>query len=307
MTEKINKVIGKVKLSASLLLHGFFHGLKAADSEISGSKIGSDSTDNGVHKQVEKGGVLMDMLQGKVTEEVKQFRWEKYQVDDEVQNFKYIGNGLAVKKNMASETYPKVEETVGYQVKIIQDNEIIPPSLVEEQAGFDKGRFAQEYYRVEIGYDFPPRFNLEKYVKRLVVKKNEKEDIILDLYIPKIEGKLCTNPKDSKFNVEMKKIYETKCMSDIISPSVVQMITEKAFGCHNMYYFKYENLRYLTTTLFDGSYIMHFAATATVDGEYLHKKYYNEKKDKALANNSARTKQPTFTVTQEILDNLAKK
>ena len=48
--------------------------------------------------------------------------------------------------------------------------------------------------------------------QELFHKKNEKGDIILDLYIPKIEGKLCTNPKDSKFNVEMKKIYETKCM-----------------------------------------------------------------------------------------------
>ena len=78
-------------------LYGFFYGLKNADSEMFTSKH-SSSSDSSYIQQIKETNVGKDLLKGEVTQEVEDLRYSTYAVYREANQYEYIGNGVAIKK-----------------------------------------------------------------------------------------------------------------------------------------------------------------------------------------------------------------
>ena len=71
-------------------------GMKAGDEMLATSnKDGS----NGIvmEDKIEQNSLLNSLLRGEVTQEVEELRYETYKAEEESNNYKYIGNGVAMK------------------------------------------------------------------------------------------------------------------------------------------------------------------------------------------------------------------
>ena len=72
-------------------------GMKAAD-EIFTTSNKDSGEDVSIHQQMEKKSVYDDLLRGEVTQEVEEFRYSTYRAEEEANEYSYLGNGVAKKK-----------------------------------------------------------------------------------------------------------------------------------------------------------------------------------------------------------------
>lgn len=160
--------MNKIKKYFLNLWYGLPFGLKAADTEIMGSK---SVDDNGVTvgQEVSDERVAKHLLKGEVTQEVEELRYRTHRVEKESRNFKYIGNGVAIKEESEK---PKNRT----KFKFSQDNENICESVLGTLK--QVGSYGVEKYRLEIDYDKFVRFKVEKFATRIDVSIDEEKGII---------------------------------------------------------------------------------------------------------------------------------
>ena len=156
--------MNKIKKYLLNLWYGLPFGLKAADSEIMGSKSVEDN-DTSIHQEVSDERVAKHLLKGEVTQEVEELRYRTYKVDKESQNYKYLGNGIAVKEK---DSEKPTERT---KFKFTQENEAICESVLESLN--QVGKHGVERYRFEIDYKEFVRFKVEKFITKVDVDINE--------------------------------------------------------------------------------------------------------------------------------------
>lgn len=218
--------MNKIKKYFLNFLYGLPFGLKAADTEIMGSKqVDSDGTT--INQEVSDERVAKHLLKGEVTQEVEELRYRTYKVENESKNYKYLGNGVAVKEGNGEK---KRERT---KFKFTQDNENICESVSDTLK--QVGNYGIERYRFEIDYNSFVRFKVEKFMTKIDVDINEE--------IGKIETTLHfstePNPYDAAsmpFINEIKKLLDVKneymASRHEISSSIVN-ISFTTYKAHN--------------------------------------------------------------------------
>jgi len=218
--------MNKIKKYFLSLIYGLPHGLKAADTEIMGSKE-VDSNGTTINQEVSDERVAKHLLKGEVTQEVEELRYRTYKVENESKNYKYLGNGVAVKENDGEK---KRERT---KFKFTQDNENICESVSETLK--QVGNYGIERYRFEIDYNSFVRFKVEKFMTKIDVDINDE--------IGKIETTLHFNTEPNPYDAasmpfinELKKLLDVKTEYEAsrheISSSIVN-IAFTTFKAHN--------------------------------------------------------------------------
>ena len=219
-------MINKVKKYFLNFLYGLPFGLKAADTEIMGSRQ-IDSNGTTINQEVSDERVAKHLLKGEVTQEVEELRYRTYKVENESKNYKYLGNGVAIKENNVEK---KQEKT---KFKFTQDNENICESVSETLK--QVGNYGIERYRFEIDYNSFVRFKVEKFMTKIDVDINEE--------VGKIETTLHfstePNPYDAAsmpFINEIKQLLDVKTEYEAsrheISSSIVN-ISFTTYKAHN--------------------------------------------------------------------------
>lgn len=161
--------MNKLKKWALNLWYGLPFGLKAADTEIFGSKnIGTDGTS--ISQEVNDQRVGKHLLKGEVTQEVEELRYRTYKVSKESENYSYLGNGIAVKKEQ------KVENGEKTRYKFSQENESITQTVLETLN--QVGKTGIEKYRFEMDYSSFVRFKVEKFATMVDVFIDDTNGII---------------------------------------------------------------------------------------------------------------------------------
>ena len=159
----------KIKGYMLNLLRALPFGLQGAEREIMGSNnTGEDGTV--VTQEVSDERVAKHLLKGEVTQEVEELRYRTYKVANESEEYKYIGSGLAEKKEKKPEK--KSERT---KFNVTQENKIICSSILNELKHMDD--YGVENYRIEITYNDIVRFKLEQFAHTINVKVDEKKGI----------------------------------------------------------------------------------------------------------------------------------
>lgn len=183
------------------LCYGLPFGLKAANDEImgSGDKVSNIPT---INQEVSDERVAKHLLKGEVTQEVEELRYRMYKVENESKKYKYLGNGITVKKEDN-----EIKKTTKTKFKFTQDNEAVCETVAESLK--QVGNYGTERYKFEIDYNSLVRFKLEKFATKIDVDINEEEG--------KIETTLHfstePNPYDASsmpFINELKKLFEVK-------------------------------------------------------------------------------------------------
>ena len=217
--------MNKIKKYFLNLWYGLPFGMKAADTEIMGNKAVDDNGVN-IQQEVSDQRVAKHLLNGEVTQEVEELRYRTYLVENESKNYKYLGNGVAIKEDKVEK--PK-ERT---KFKFTQENESICESVLESLK--QVGKTGVDKYRFEIDYKEFVRFKVEKFATKIDVDINEETG--------KIETTLHfstePNPYDGTsmpFINEIKKLLDVKTEAQEERNEIASSILNISFTTYKAY------------------------------------------------------------------------
>ena len=215
----MNKVVNFFKR----ILYALPFGLKGADAEINGS--GADSDGTILSQNVNDGRVSTHLLKGEVTQEVEELRYRTYKVERESYNYKYIGNGIAVKKEKDAKTNDVI--------KFKQENKLICNSVLDELKNIDSYGF--ETYNINLTYNLMPKIKIEKFITDIDVNIRISENKALTT----LNFSSIPNPSEftsKPFVASLKALYEAYNNKDMryVNNSDFNMISTMFFVTTNM-------------------------------------------------------------------------
>lgn len=296
------KIFKKIKTDLTILWHSLFYGLRAADSLMQNQTSGEDGVE--INDQVKPSGPYADMLENKVTKEVEEVRDKMYRVYREANNYdrgtlslteETIINEEGKEETILTFTgdvkkktkvdfmkHPPVLEKNGYTLRLIQDVKHFPKqsSFAPDITAIRSAVYDYET-NINIERDFIPRFQIEKFAKRIVVRDytNNKNRAQVDMYLPseasqfgKIDAILIANLHRMK--------RDKNYRSDITDFKSISWVTDHAWNCEDMYEFEYDDIRLMDINIFDGSFVLTFDCNIVKNGVDLTAKYRTEELDK---------------------------
>ena len=203
--------------------YGLPFGLKAADSEIMGNNSAGE-TDTTIQQEVSDQRVAKHLLKGEVTQEVEELRYRTYKVAGEAENYEYLGNGVAVKK----EEGKKAAESNRY--KFSQENGLMVSTVLDELNRLND--YGVEKYRLEIKYNSLVRFKMEQFVKLIDVNIDTRDNVNPGIIETTFHFEKQPNPYDAKsmpFINELKKLMDVKTQYQIERNEMLSSIDNISF------------------------------------------------------------------------------
>lgn len=297
------KPFKKLRYNLSILWHSLFRGMASADLIIKGQT--TSTTDNiGVVQEIGGGGVFSDMLEQKETQQVVEMRDKYYRVLKEAdkwdtstitivgedENGVVFGNtdGLRKKTKIDFMKHPPVYNPQNLPIRTIQDNKQIQKmnNLVcgyEAKFSIDLVKNLNDFdVTLTITRDnFTPRFFIEKYTKRVVVRENGHRAIV-DFYLPseasqfgKVDAILISNLHKIK--------NENILRSDITDLLTIEWFSDKAWNSDDVCLFKYDDIKFIGADIFDGNFVLSFDCNVVENGKYLAEKFKTKELDEKYA------------------------
>lgn len=267
-------MFNKIKRFFYNLLYSLPFGMKVGDELLNSQ---SNSDDVGIVETVRQNRLSEDLKNVQVTQQVEEMRYRDYKVYRESNKYTYLGDGIAIKKEIRD---------LGGKIKLEQNNKFITNNILEELNRVDKKEYAKESYTLNIIYKELVKFKLEKYcVKFDFESENGSFDKvgILTLYF---ENNPNANDSNSYHFVEMMKNMDFKRSEYFDNFSIISFITNKASG-------EFDYVSYNLFEFFDGNLIedngyfkliLFFKTFERIDltdkfySESMEKKYQNKEK-----------------------------
>lgn len=257
-------------------------GIESVDG--GGIKMGQD-VNQGVHE------LSRALLRGELTEEVKQLRYRNYKVDREAKKYKYYAPTLALKrKDRKDNKFVSYDKSDGLDVITIQYNYAISEDVLDGINQIENGgRGKKTAYKFEMKRNFVPRFRMEEFAKKVVVKRHDDSHAILDFYFSKYPERFFNKSDDKSFRSkvfihEIEHIRDEKIKSDILDIERFRFVTSHAYRQDDLMEFTFRNIRFLEVNEFDGDYILKFMAAIEHDGVDLTASFYNKEMDEKYKN-----------------------
>lgn len=267
----MKKIFEKIRL----FFVGLAYGMRKTE-DIVLTQAATTPGDTGIYKEVHENRVAKDLLKGEVTQQVIDLRYRTYEVDKKSKRYEFFSPTLA--RNNKTKDAKKVhyENEDGREVILIQPNHVLVENLGESLERLDSKDKVKEKYLINIKRSFVPRFKLEDFTTKLVVKRGDDDTTaILDFYVPKYKSD--TDFRLNSFLTDVVNIKEKWVRSDTLDFDTVFFITSHAYKVDDMFSFRFDEPVYLETKEYDGSYILRFVSKIFDGGTDLTEEYYSEK------------------------------
>ena len=290
----MNNFFKKIKLNVTLFFHGLFHGLRGADTAMLSQVSGEEGDDQEISHKIQINSVYNDLLREKKTQEVLETidmsyrvarEADKYEVtligdlgDDSVGSDKALSANAVKKIAMKYDKHPEVFNEKGYHVTLIQDNKRIQKannfSMTAEDLKEAINTNGSDYVSlVDIKYNgFTPRFALQNFIKRVVVRETKGGKIKLDLYLPTEAGQFTKT--DAILIAELHRIMDNNLKrTDFLDIQALSFTTDKAYGAEDYIWYNFAFLKFKKISIFDGNFVLTFevGASQNVDIVEAHK------------------------------------
>ena len=248
-----------------LFMNYLMQGLRSADNLMT-SQNKEDGDGSTIEQKKEVQNVYADLLRGEVTQEVRELRHEMYYAERLSHEYTYGGNGRVVKKNRMFNYNGNIEISDGYPIQVIQENheDITLTSDFKDTRDFT----------LKIGREFVPTMRIEEYATKLVVKRIDKDKVILDFYTPIMPRQF--DRRSRIFTNALGKIYEGDVKSDIIDFNSVAFTSYNAYGSEDLKEYEYNNIKFELILEYDGSYVLRFTAGIVKNGFDIITEFYDE-------------------------------
>lgn len=290
----MTKWFGKIWNRLQVMLMDFVTATKNAETQVL-TQGGIDSADGGISivQDIKQGAHALSkaLLRGELTEEVKQLRYRNYKVDREAKKYKYFAPTLALKKKEGKDNkFISYDKSDGLEVITIQYNYPLSEDILDAINQIeDGGRGKGPKYKIEIERRFRPRFKVEEFLKKVVVKRLDETHAILDLYFSKYPERFFRTSDDKSFRSkvfihEIENIRDNKIKSDILEMEQMRFVTKNAYKKDDLIEYVFKNICFREVSEFDGDYILRFKAQIFHDGIDLTTAYYNREMDEKYKN-----------------------
>ena len=285
-------MLKKIYYKLRLLWHGIFYGLSGADKIINAPGGSIDGVE--IVQQKTNGGVFADMLEEKKTQEVVEMVDAYYRIHKEANKWdtssiKIIGedeNGLIfnstsrLKKKTKIDfmQHPPVFNPDSFNIRTIQDNKHFEDKYNCNPSLQYKYETTLKVFRD----DFTPRFEIDKLVKKMVVREISTEEALVDLYLPaeasqfgKIDAIVISNLHTLK--------NEKRYKSDLVDFVGFEWVSDKGWNSEDICLFKYEVKDLIGINIFDGSFVLTYFCKIIENGKDLTEKYQTKELDEKYA------------------------
>lgn len=256
------------------------------------------------HKQ----GMLSDaLMRAEITQEVKELRWRMYKVLEATDGVsaKIVGydeDGYPIVEVKDNTKRPmknvRVDAEDNYRpIMIVDNSEImlgtsggsdtetidgVDGELVEDEDGDNTktiGEISADDYHSNIKTERPinvtrtirPKFEIEKYAKKLVVREINNVDRLLEFYVSMYPDEY--DRKTRLLISEIKKAMNNPRMCDMLDIDGINYITNKTMGAKDYEFYEYIVSGFNKIVEFDGHYVIKFDATVATNGENIIEKF----------------------------------
>lgn len=274
----INNFFKRIYNNLSILWYSMFFGMRGADTLLTTSQKTSDNYSMEVPGS-DNGGVFKDILEQKITQEVEELRYTSYKIANESKKYRYIGNGKVLKKteSQLTEKHGIIEESDNLPIVLIQDNNIVCEDVLSvlNEVNEEKNKKNHQEYNIKIKRSLLPRFRIEDYIKKIVVKTAGSNHVI-DLYCSKYPRQF-SERKDRAFLSELKKIKNGLVKdSDILEFDEISFITTNAWGVDDWLKFSFIDFEYYDIIEFDGNFIIRLGCVSNAFYEDILSSIYSQ-------------------------------
>jgi hypothetical protein len=272
-------VFTKLWFNLTVFFHSFFQGLRNADNAMLSQVSGEDGDDQETSHKLQINSVYNDLLREHKTQEVMETIDMSYRVAREANNCEVtlIGDlsddavgsekelsAIAVKKvAMKYDKHPEVFNERGYHVTLIQDNKKIQKvnnfSMTAEDLKEAINTNGGDYVSlIDLKYNgFTPRFALQNFVTKVVVRETKAGKVKLDLYLPTEAGQFTKT--DAILIAELHRIMDNNLKkTDFLDIQAISFTTDKAFGAEDYIWYNFAFLKFKKISIFDGSFVLTF-------------------------------------------------
>jgi hypothetical protein len=282
------------KIVRNISIHLAF-GLKNAEAEIMLSKTAnSDVTSITQNKTTNE---LADaLLKGEVTEEVELLRDRTYFVLEESKKYKvtYVNEEIGEinsSKKLLNANKPKVFNESGYNVKLIQENYLIANGFTDRVYELEND-LTVEHHPIKFTYEYnPPKFKLDKYIRKIVVRVDKDGKYRVDLYSPKHTDSI--KRMEKIFNNELKNIFSNTIKYTSVLFKTVSFITENAYGAEDLQGYNFTMDEFISITDIKTDYILTYNVTPTLFASKITDKYIKPELREKYKNKSKKNTKST--------------
>ena len=304
-------MIKKIWYKLKLFWHGLFYGMSGAEKVFKGAVKTYEGIE--VSQQQMGGSVFADLLEEKQTQQVKETvdayyriykESKKYDtsslimdIDHETGEIVFHNTDKLKKKTKADFIQcPPIFNPDNFNVLTIQDNKHFEDNYNTNPAFLYKYETTLKVFREE----FTPRFELDKIVKKMVVRECNNDKTLVDLYIP------CEASQFGKIDaIIISNLYtlmnEKKYKSDIIDFIGFEWFSDKAWNTEDIRFFKYNVIDLIGINIFDGSFVLTYYCNIVENGTDLTEKHKTKELDeKYLTEAPKRDDIDIFTYSRKI-------
>ena len=172
-------------------------------------------------------------------------------------------------------------------VILIQDNNVICEDVLTSLNEVNKKDNKKIFhdYNIKIKREIFPRFRIESYVKKLVLKQSD-GNYVIDLYCSKYPRQF-SEKKDKPFLSELNRIKSGIIRnSDILDFKELSFVSNNAWGVDDWFRFSFVDFELYDIIEYDGNYIIRLGCQSSIFMENLLDKIYSDS-----AENKYKTKQ----------------
>lgn len=275
----MKKFFIRIGYSIYLFIVNLFWGMRKVDDEIFTQFDNSSASGIGTEKEKHSTSVAGALLRGEVTQQVRELRYRTYKVDRESKKYKYLTPTLALRREKFDTKFIAYENADNLDVVIVQPNDIYKTNLAEIEMDKIEGNEKEtkihgahldkpkNLIKIERSNDFVPRYRIEDYTKRIVVRRKNPEICVVDFYVSKYPDN--TKYKTKGFVKEIEKLIIDPRKNDINDIRKVSFTSYKAFGSEDLCEFEYDRLNFIGIVEYDGMYLLRYEARPTIDGKDL--------------------------------------
>ena len=283
-------MLKKLFLKLKLAWHGLFYGMAGAEKVIkpSGNLNGEIEA---IQKEVGGGGVFADLLEEKQTQQVKETVDAYYRIYKKSNEFDtssltmsidevtgditfHNTGGLKKKTKVDFMQCPPLFNPDNLTVRTIQDNKHLEDKYNNNPAFLYKYETTLRVFRDE----FTPRFEIDKLVKKMVVREINTKKALVDLYLPceaSQFGKIVAIVISNMYSLMNEKKYKSD-LTDFIG---FEWYSDKGWNTEDVCLFKYNVVELIGINIFDGSFVLTYLCNIVEDGKDLSEKHKTKELD----------------------------
>lgn len=279
-------LIKKIYNNIRLMFYSLIYSMSGPNKILTSSNNSNDVEIIDVKNQ--DGGVFYDLLQEKKTQQVVETVDAYYRVfkesdkfdtssirmiDDGENGYIFVTDRLKRKLKTKFMKHIPIFNPDNLDVRTIQDNRHLE-NKYETSTSLYKYDTILTVFRDE----FTPRFEIDKLVKKMVVRDISNKNCLVDLYLP------CEASQFGKIDaIIISNLYtlmnEKRFKSDLIEFTGFEWVSDKAWNSDDICLFKYNVIDIVGINKFDGSFVISYLCEVVNDGTDLTEKYKTESLD----------------------------